>query len=194
MNRSFSNVLVDNLYKDRSAGRDFLLIAGFNLVTAVMAQIRIGLPFTPVPLTGQTFAVLLSGAILGSRRGFLSQVLYLAEGAAGFPVFAGGVGSVVHLVGPTGGYLWSFPVAAALVGWLVERGASRSSSRLAGAFIVSDLVILAGGAAWLHVLFQAPYAESWAVDFYPFLAADILKIVVIGLSLPCILRRLNAGE
>jgi biotin transport system substrate-specific component len=192
MIRPFSNVLVDNFSEDRSLNRDLIYIVGASFLTALMAQIRITLPFTPIPLTGQTFAVLLSGVVLGSRRGFLSQALYLVEGAAGLPVFAGGTGSALHLLGPTGGYLWSFPVAAGLLGWLAERGASRSSSKLAGALIVSDLLILASGGAWLHVLFRVPYAQSWVLGCYPFLVADILKIVLVGLSLPRILRRFNA--
>jgi len=192
MTRPSSYVLVDNFSGDRSLTRDLLYIVGVSLLTGLMAQIRITLPFTPIPLTGQTFAVLLSGAVLGSRRGFLCQALYLAEGAAGLPVFAGGAGSALHLLGPTGGYLWSFPVAAALLGWLVERGASRSSSKLAGALVVSDLLILASGAAWLHILFRVPYSQSWVLGFYPFLVADILKIVLVGLSLPRILRRFSA--
>ena len=192
MTRPFSNVLVDNFSEDRSLTRDLLFIVGASFLTGLMAQIRITLPFTPIPLTGQTFAVLLSGVVLGSRRGFLSQALYLAEGAAGLPVFAGGTGSALHLLGPTGGYLWSFPVAAALLGWLVERGASRSSSKLAGALIVSDLLILASGGAWLHILFRVPNSQSWVLGFYPFLGADILKIVLVGLSLPRILRWFDA--
>ena len=188
MTRPSSYVLVDNFSGDRRLTRDLLFIVGFSLLTGLMAQIRITLPFTPIPLTGQTFAVLLSGAVLGSRRGFLSQALYLAEGAAGLPVFAGGAGSALYLLGPTGGYLWSFPVAAALLGWLVERGASRSSPKLAGALIVSDLLILASGGAWLHILFRVPNSQSWVLDFYPFLGADLLKIVLVGLSLPRILR------
>ena len=188
MTRPSSYVLVDNFSGDRSLTRDLLYIVGVSLLTGLMAQIRITLPFTPIPLTGQTFAVLLSGAVLGSRRGFLCQALYLAEGAAGLPVFAGGAGSALHLLGPTGGYLWSFPVAAALLGWLVERGASRSSSKLAGALVVSDLLILASGAAWLHILFRVPNSQSWVLGFYPFLAADTMKIVLVGLSLPRILR------
>jgi len=192
MTRPSSYVLVDNFSGDRSLTRDLLYVVGVSLLTGLMAQIRITLPFTPIPLTGQTFAVLLSGAVLGSRRGFLCQALYLAEGAAGLPVFAGGAGSALHLLGPTGGYLWSFPVAAALLGWLVERGASRSSSKLAGALVVSDLLILASGAAWLHILFRVPYSQSWVLGFYPFLVADILKIVLVGLSLPRILRRFSA--
>ena len=192
MTRPSSYVLVDNFSGDRSLTRDLLYIVGVSLLTGLMAQIRITLPFTPIPLTGQTFAVLLSGAVLGSRRGFLSQALYLALGAAGLPVFAGGAGSALHLLGPTGGYLWSFPVAAGLLGWLVERGASRSSPKLAGALIVSDLLILASGAAWLHILFRVPNSQSWVLGFYPFLGADILKIVLVGLSLPRILRWFNA--
>ena len=192
MTRPSSYVLVDNFSGDRSLTRDLLYIVGVSLLTGLMAQIRITLPFTPIPLTGQTFAVLLSGVVLGSRRGFLCQALYLAEGAAGLPVFAGGAGSALHLLGPTGGYLWSFPVAAALLGWLVERGASRSSSKLAGALVVSDLLILASGAAWLHIVFRVPNSQSWFLGFYPFLGADILKIVLVGLSLPRILRRFSA--
>jgi biotin transport system substrate-specific component len=192
MTRPSSYVLVDNFSGDSSLTRDLLCIVGFSLLTGLMAQIRITLPFTPVPLTGQTFAVLLSGTVLGSRRGFLSQALYLAEGAAGLPVFAGGAGSALYLLGPTGGYLWSFPVAAALLGWLVERGASRSSSKLAAALIVSDLLILACGGAWLHILFRVPYSQSWVLGCYPFLVADILKIVLVGLSLPRILTRFYA--
>jgi biotin transport system substrate-specific component len=192
MTRPFFNVLVDNFSEDRSLDRDLLYIVGASFLTGLMAQIRITLPFTPIPLTGQTFAVLLSGVVLGSRRGFLSQALYLVEGAAGLPVFAGGTGSALHLLGPTGGYLWSFPVAAGLLGWLVERGASRSSSKLAGALIVSDLLILASGGAWLHIVFRVPNSQSWVLDFYVFLAADILKIVLVGLSLPRIPRSFNA--
>ena len=99
MRRLTSNVLIDHWSRNRSLAADLAWVAGFSLFTAAMAQIRIPLPFTPVPLTGQTFAVLLSGAVLGSRRGFASQALYLAEGAAGLPVFAGGASSVLHLLG-----------------------------------------------------------------------------------------------
>jgi len=127
MTRSTSHVLIDHVWEETSRTRDALWTIGFSLLTALLAQIKIPLPYTTVPLTGQTFSVLLSGAVLGSRRGFLSQALYLAEGAAGLPVFAGGTGTFAHLLGDTGGYLWSYPLAAALVGWLVERGAGRKT-------------------------------------------------------------------
>jgi len=188
---SSSNVLVDRLSEVHSATKDLLWVLGFSLLTALLAQIRIPLPFSPVPLTGQTFAVLLSGAMLGCRRAFLSQALYLAAGATGLPVFAGGASSFAHLLGPTGGYLWTFPVAAALLGWLVERGASRSSWKLAGGLVLSDVVILTFGVLWLHALYHLPFSQAWLWGFYPFLVGDILKVVLVGLSLPRALRHLE---
>ena len=187
--RVCSNILVDHLSSERSSLTGLLWVVGLSLLTGLLAQIEIRLPFTPVPLTGQTLAVLLSGAILGSRRGFLSQVLYLSEGALGLPVFAGGGYSVVHLLGPTGGYLWSFPLAAGLLGWLVERGASRSAWRLAVALLSADLIILASGAVWLHQFFGVPYRQAWVLGFYPFLLGDVLKIVLVGCFLPPTLKR-----
>ncbi len=184
-----SNVIIDNLYEERSVARDALWVIGFSLLTALLAQLEFRLPFTPVPLTGQTLAVLLSGAVLGSRRGFLSQALYLAEGAAGLPFFAGGAASFVHLVGPTGGYLWSYPLAAGLIGWLVELGAGRSAWRLALSLLLSDAVILVSGGVWLHAFFRIPYRQAWLLGFFPFLIGDVLKVVLVGLSLPRLLKR-----
>jgi biotin transport system substrate-specific component len=194
MTRSASPVLIDHLSADHSSTQDLVWIVSFSLLTAVLAHIRIPLPYTPVPLTGQTFAVLLSGAVLGCRKGFLSQALYLAEGAAGLPVFAGGAASFATLLGPTGGYLWSFPMAAGLLGWLVERGFSRASWKLAGALIVSDAMILASGACWLRLLYHVPMSQAWVLGSYPFLIGDVLKVVLVGLSLPRILKRLEPSR
>src|SRR5581483_3168767 len=188
------NVLVDRLGKDRTLATDLMWSVAFSFLTALLAQLEIRFPFTPVPLTGQTFAVLLSGALLGSRRGFLSQALYLAEGAAGLPVFAGGAASAVHLFGPTGGYLWSFPLAAALLGWLVERGASRNALRLAASLLLADVVILGMGAMWLSVGFTVPFAQAMPLGFYPFLLADVMKIALIGQSLPPVMKRLARAD
>lgn len=189
MSRSATNVLIDRMASDRSAALDLLWIVGFSLLTALLAQIEIRAPFMPVPWTGQTFAVLLSGAVLGSRRGFSSQTLYLAEGAAGLPVFAGGGFSLAHLVGPTGGYLWSYPVAAALVGWLVERGAGRKFLRLAVALFLADALILLSGTAWLRAFFGYSFEQAAHWGIYPFLAGDVVKIVLVGLTLPKVLER-----
>ncbi len=189
MTRADSNVLADHLTQERSPTLDLLWVVGFTLLTATLAQIRFDFPFTPVPLTGQTFAVLLSGAVLGSRRGFSSQALYLAAGAMGLPVFAGGAFSFVYLMGPTGGYLWSFPLAAALIGWLVERGAGRETWRLALSLIACDALILISGAVWLHILFGYALRQATLLGFYPFLIGDILKVVLVGFTLPRILNR-----
>jgi len=194
MNRSASNVLVDTFLPERSVAKDALWIVGFTLLTALMAQIEIRLPYTPVPLTGQTFAVLLSGALLGCRRGFLSQAAYIAAGSAGMPVFAGGASTFLHLLGPTGGYLWSFPIAAGLLGWLVERGASRRAWKMAFSLAACDVLILTCGAAWLGSLFGVPARQAWLLGFYPFLIGDILKVCLVGITLPRLLRRCdNSG-
>lgn len=189
MTASSGNLLADNFTEGRSAALDLLWIISFSLLTALLAQVAVPLPFTPVPLTGQTFAVLLSGAVLGSRRGFLSQLLYLAQGAAGLPVFAGGAFSVAYLLGPTGGYLLSFPLAAGLIGLLVERGAGRHVGRLAAALLLADLLILALGTCWLMVLFGNSLRKAVMMGIYPFIAGDILKILLVGLTLPKILAR-----
>ncbi len=188
MNHARSNILVDSLSQNRSLTRDLLWTVGFALLTAVTAQLEFRLPFTPVPLTGQTFAVLLSGAVLGSRRAFASQTVYLASGAAGLPVFAGGGSTVLHLLGPTGGYLWSFPLAAALTGWLVQRGASRKAWKLVLALFLSDALILASGSLWLRGFFAVPNRQAWLGGFYPFLIGDILKVSLVGAILPKLLR------
>jgi biotin transport system substrate-specific component len=194
MARAATDVLIDRIPVARNVATDAIWVVAFSLVTASLAQISIHVPFVPVPITGQTLAVLLSGAVLGWRRGFLSQVAYLAEGAAGLPVFADGAGSALHLVGPSGGYLLCFPLAAALVGYLVEQGAARSPWKLVGALISADVLILLAGASWLRLLFRVPFAQAWLMGFYPFLAADITKIALLAGVLFGVDRQLGKGE
>jgi biotin transport system substrate-specific component len=184
MSHAASNVLIDNWSRKRSSTLDWLEIAGFCLLTVALAQLRVPLPFTPVPITGQTFGVLLAGAVLGARRGFLSQVIYLALGAAGLPVFAGG-----SLIGPTAGYLWSFPAAAFLLGWMVERGAIRRTWALVGALLAADTCILATGVLWLKFLAAISTRQAMLLGLAPFWAGEILKISLLALALPSILRR-----
>jgi biotin transport system substrate-specific component len=192
MTRASTDVLIDRIPGARNIASDAAWVIAFSLVTAVCAQISIHLPFLPVPITGQTFAVLLSGAVLGFRRGFMSQVVYLAGGAAGLPVFADGAGSALHLVGPSGGFLLCFPIAAALVGYLVEQGAGRSTWKLAGGLVSADVLILATGSLWLRLLFHIPLAEAWRLGFYPFLLVEVAKVLLVGCTLPRVLRRLEA--
>jgi len=189
MTRAATDVLIDRIPVGRNLATDAMWVVAFGLVTAASAQITIHLPNLPVPITGQTFAVLLSGAVLGWRRGLLSQVAYLGAGAAGLPVFADGAGSAMHLVGPSGGFLLCFPLAAALVGFLVEQGLAQSSWKLVGALLSADVLILLAGSTWLRLLFRVSFAQSWQLGFYPFLLADILKIALVGYPLPRVLRR-----
>jgi len=194
MTRASTDVLIDRIPVGRNLATDAIWVVAFSLVTAACAQISIHVPFVPVPITGQTFAVLLSGAVLGWRRAFLSQFTYLVEGAAGLPVFADGAGSALHLVGPSGGYLLCFPLAAALVGYLVEQGVGRSAWKLVGALVSADVLILMVGSTWLHLLFRVPYAQAWLLGFFPFLLADVAKVVLVGCALPSVLRRFEVSS
>src|SRR3990170_4107237 len=133
--------IVDRLIPAGGALRDLALVIGASLFVAAAAQISVPLWFTPVPITGQTLGVLLTGAALGSRRGALALLLYLIEGAIGLPVFAGGAAGFARILGPTGGYLLALPLAAGIVGSLAERGWDRRLPLAALAMIIGNLVI-----------------------------------------------------
>ncbi len=174
-----------DLGRSKSLGRDLALIVGFSLFVALTAQIAIPLPWTPVPITGQTLGVLLTGAILGPRRGALAILLYLVEGLAGMPVFAGMSSGLARLLGPTGGYLMSLPFAATLVGWLAQRGWDRRIPTALAMFGLGNLIIYAIGASWLNI-YKDTFGQisvMWA-GVYPFLLGDAVKIVVAALVLP----------
>lgn len=162
--------------------RDLSLIAISALCVAAFAQIRILLPFTPVPLTGQTFAVLLVGAVLGSRLGTASLVFYTALGATGLPVFAGGGAGLTHMSGPTLGYLVGFVAAAYFVGRLAERGLERSARTSLVTFLAGTMIIYLFGAGWLA--FQFGLERALSLGVLPFLVGDTVKIVTAALVLP----------
>jgi len=170
--------------------RDVVLVVGFALLTALSAQIVIPLGFTPVPITGQTFMVLVAGGLLGARRGAGSQALYVMMGALGLPFFAEGAGGWEAATGSTAGYLVGFVVAAWLVGSLAERGQDRSMLTAIPAFVVGTVVIYALGAGWLAVSLGIPLTaaagEPSAIAFgvAPFLVGDLLKAVLAGVVLP----------
>jgi biotin transport system substrate-specific component len=162
--------------------RDLMLVLGFSFLTALTARIAIPLPFTPVPITGQTLGVLLTGALLGSRRAALTMVLYALEGAAGLPVFAFGRSGIAVVLGPTGGYILGFVVAAFVVGLLCERGFDRRPITSITAMVVGNLCIYALGVVWLsaYVGLQSALVQGVA----PFLLGDALKILVAALAMP----------
>jgi biotin transport system substrate-specific component len=172
--------LSSRLYQDRSLAGEACLVLGGAALTAVCSQIAV--PWLPVPFTLQTFSVLLCGLILGSRRGALSQLTYVAGGAVGLPVFAGFTGGFWHLAGPTGGYLMGFVLAAGLVGYFAERGWDRKAWTTAAAMAIGSIVILALGFAWLTV-FIGPAKAFWA-GVVPFLAGDAIKAVAAACALP----------
>ncbi|MFZ6029176.1 MAG: biotin transporter BioY [Chloroflexota bacterium] len=162
--------------------RDLMLIVGGSLLVALLAQVQIVLPFTPVPITGQTLGVLLAGALLGSKRGAAALALYLAEGTLGLPFFAGGSGGPSHLLGATGGYLLGFVAAAYTTGWLCERGLERRWQTAIAPFVAGSLVIYACGAAWLAAFVGAQ--KALALGVLPFLAGDALKALLAAGLLP----------
>jgi biotin transport system substrate-specific component len=153
-------------------------IASANVLLALCAHIWAPLPWTPVPVTAQTFGVLLVAVLLGARRAALALGLYLLEGAAGWPVFAPfGLPGAARLLGPTAGYLWAFPVAAFVTGWIAERIESFSTwsgkARLAGAVLVGHAVILSGGVLWLASVIGLGMSAALAQGLAPFVLLDV---------------------
>ena len=168
-----------------------VLLAG---LTAAAAQISIPLPFTPVPFTLQPMVVLLGGAALGARLGMLAQVLYLVAGLVGLPVFAASPvlpQGPLRLLGPTGGYLMSYPFAAFATGWLAERGFDRRYLTSVMAMACGLLVVFACGVTWL-ALFARPAAVGFSTalktGLYPFVAADLIKLLVAAGVMPALWR------
>jgi len=170
----------------RSTAWTLSLTLGFALLTAAAAQIRIPLGFTPVPITGQTFAVLLSGAALGATWGAASQFLYFALGAVGLPFFSNGEGGWEVVTGATGGYIVGFIAAAYVVGYLAERRQDRSVLSAIPAFITGNLVIYGFGVTWLYHSVESITTGEQAITagFTPFIAGDLVKIALAGLLLP----------
>lgn len=158
-----------------------LLILGASTFIALCAQIVVRLPFSPVPITGQTLGVLIVGGLLGSRRGTLSVLAYLAEGIAGFPVFAGGGSGPIWLLGPTGGYLIGFAAAAWVVGWLCDHVWDQSLTGAAVVLLAGSATIYLLGLPWLGHFVGIDNALS--LGLVPFLAGDLLKIALAALAL-----------
>ena len=175
-----SQTLSSAVFPDRSRLADVALVLGTVAVVSALAQVAVPLPFTPVPLTGQTLGVLLSGIVLGRNRAALAMALYLALGAAGAPVFAGGK---LGLGGPTTGYLLAFPLAAALTGWLAERGWDRKPLTAGLAMLTGSLAIFALGAGWLSVSVGG-LKQAMILGVLPFVPGDLVKTALASGLLP----------
>lgn len=189
---SFSNphpsraVLADVL--PASAVRDVVLVAGAALLTALCAQIALPLPFSPVPITGQTFAVLLTAAALGPVRGAAGQALYVLLGLMGLPFYTDGNSGIEYAFGATGGYLLGFVVAAWIVGAGARRRLDRSPAPALGLFAVGSLVIFAIGVPWLAVAAGLSLGQALALGFVPFIPGGIVKALLAAALLPAAWR------
>lgn len=159
--------------------KDVALILSFAVVTGLSAQLKLEIGVVPVTL--QTLAVLLAGALLGSKRGALSQITYLGIGLVGLPWFARG-GGIAYIMSPTFGYIIGFVMAAYSVGWLCERGLDRQIKTAFLAMLFGNLVLYIPGLLWLARF--VGFEKVLAAGFYPFIIGDLLKILIAGATLP----------
>jgi biotin transport system substrate-specific component len=185
---SETKVLADRILPVEGLAADAVRIVAATILLALCAHIVIPLPWTPVPITGQTFGVLLVAVLLGARRGALAVILYLIEGAAGLPVFQPlGAPGVLRFAGPTGGYLMAYPFAAFVTGWMSARASSAAShltnavrgALLAGALVAGELVIFFGGCAWLASGMHLGWRQALTLGALPFLPGELVKMALI---------------
>ena len=173
------NLLANRLWAGAGLGRAALLAVAGSLFVALAAQVSV--PMFPVPMTLQTLAVLAVGAAYGMRLGAATLALYALEGAVGLPVFANFSGGPHVIMGPTGGYIVGFILAAALVGWLVETGRANTTPRLIAAMLAGGALLYVPGILWLSHFVGA---DAVKYGLYPFVLGDVIKAVVAALVLP----------
>ena len=186
MSTSYANPQSDTLIGAALAPLDWTrsvsLVFAFSLLVALSAQIVI--PVGPVPITAQTFAVLLTGALLGSRLGAMAIIVYLMEGAAGLPFFYAGSSGLLHLLGPTGGYLIAFPAAAFITGAFAEHGWDKRFPTAVAAMAIGSVVIMLSGWAWFSLVTNTPLSVAFQITVLKFIPGDIIKIVLAAAVLP----------
>lgn len=170
------------LARDSRVAQAVLVVAG-TLLLALSAKVQV--PFWPVPMTMQTFVVLLLGIAYGPRLGVITGALYLLEGALGLPVFAKGAG-VAYLMGPTGGYLFGFVLAMGVCGRLSDRGWSRTAVRMLAVMLIGEILIFAPGVLWLGVAIGMDKAVTFGLT--PFIAAEVFKIALAAVTVPLVWR------
>jgi biotin transport system substrate-specific component len=183
-------VLADVLPGARS--RDVALVGGAALLTALLAQVAIPVAGSPVPITGQTLAVVVTAAALGPLRGVAGQALYLLLGMVGLPFYSDATGGVEVVVGATGGYLLGFLPAAYLIGLAARHGQDRRFTRALPLFAAGQLVIFAVGVPWLAVVADLSAAQALEAGFYPFLVGGAVKAVLAAGLLSGLWRGVNA--
>jgi biotin transport system substrate-specific component len=192
--------LAQTLPRPRSRGGALALgaalVIGGSLFIALLAQVTIRLPFTPVPITGQTLGVLLVGTAYGWVRAGLTLSLYLVEIAVGLPFAAEGEAGVERLTlsTPSGGYLWGFLAAATLCGWLANRGWDRTLGSSLGVMLLGNIVIYAFGIPWLAASLDISIVEALELGLYPFVIGDVLKLLIAAGLLPAAWRLVRPGS
>ena len=173
---NMNNTAVYNLIKPSKIVAELPYLFAFNVLLAACSYISINLPFSPVPITGQTFGVLLIAMTLGKVRGTAVVGAYLFEGACGPPVFAGGSTGLIKFMGPTGGYLIGFVPAVYLVGYLSERGWTNSFTSAFLTMIIGTLIIFIFGISWLAV--TAGFGTALSIGLYPYIPGAVIKIIL----------------
>ncbi len=189
MHNVFSVEIVNRLRIQKGIFLDMVLILLGSAFVAVCSQVAFYLPFSPVPITGQTFAVLLTGTVLGSRRGGMSLAVYVLEGILGFPVFAGGTSGMAVLFGPTFGYLIGFILAGIMIGLLAERGFDRYRPTMMIAFVCGQAIIYFFGGLRLSMFVGIEHV--FALGVAPFLIGDAIKGGLAMVLLPSTWRLIN---
>jgi biotin transport system substrate-specific component len=199
MSTSYQHAQPDTLLGTALAPLDWTrsvsLVFAFSLLMALSAQIVI--PAGPVPITGQTLVVLLTGALLGSRLGAAAMIVYLLEGAFGLPFFSGARGGFAHLLGPTGGYLVAFPAAAFITGAFAEHGWDKRFLTAATAMAIGSVVIMLSGWAWFSLVTNTPPLVAFQISVLKFIPGDIIKILLAAALLPAgwaLLRRRSSDK
>ncbi len=190
-----SSSLRATVFPRSSALTQALFVVGGIGFIALLAQISIPVPGSPVPVTGQTLAVLLIGTTYGARLGFITFASYLLAGIAGAPIFAHSATSANHgiarLTGATGGYLVGMLVASLLLGYLADRKADQKFTTSFPALLLGDLVIFTFGLTWLHASLDMTWSATFKAGFTPFILGEALKIAITATSLPLVWRRIS---
>ena len=166
------------------------VVGGIGFIS-LLAQISIPVPGSPVPVTGQTLAVLLIGTTYGARLGFITFATYLLAGIAGAPIFAGSTNGIEKVIGATGGYLVGMLVASLLLGFLADRKADQKFRTSFPALLLGDLVIFTFGLAWLHASLDLTWAATIKAGLTPFILGEALKIAITATSLPLVWRKIS---
>ena len=190
-----SSSLRATVFPRSSALTQALFVVGGIGFISLLAQISIPVPGSPVPVTGQTLAVLLIGTTYGARLGFITFASYLLAGIAGAPIFAPSATSANHgiarLTGATGGYLVGMLVASLLLGYLADRKADQKFTTSFPALLLGDVVIFTFGLTWLHASLDMTWAQTFKAGFTPFILGEALKIAITATSLPLVWRRIS---